>query len=157
MEISDSIEITKPINIVWPVIVDIENSANYISSILDIEILNKPTDNFIGFKWKETRMFAGKEASETMWITESKANQYYISRAESNGSIYTSRKCVEQNNGSTTLTMFFLAEPQTIVAKILTFVLKPMILKSLRSELARDLADIKDHIEKQTRQASVAT
>ncbi|MGI9317552.1 MAG: SRPBCC family protein, partial [bacterium] len=81
MQISDSIEIFKPTNIVWSVITDIENSIHYISSILNIEILDKPREGFVGFKWKETRSFMGKETSETMWITESQTNQSYVSRA----------------------------------------------------------------------------
>ena len=148
MKISDSIELSRPANIVWVVITDKENSVNYISSVLGIEVLHKPSDGFEGFKWKETRDFMGKEATETMWITESKTNQYYVSRAESNGSVYTSRMDLKEENGKTKLTMSFLAQPQTVLAKILTFIFKPMVLKSLRRELAKDLADIKAFVEK---------
>lgn len=148
MQLSNSIEISKPASTVWAEVTDKANSENYLSSVLNIEVLNQPENGFIGFKWIETRDFMGKEASETMWITESRVDEYFVSRAESNGSIYTSRVDLEESNGTTKLTMSFLAEPQTLLAKTLTFLFKPMIVKSLRQEMAKDLKEIKGFVEK---------
>lgn len=148
MQVSKSIEIAKPVDVVWSVITDIENSINVVSSILDIEILSRPEDSFVGFKWKETRKFCGKEASEIMWVTDSQTNQYYVTRAESHGSVYISRVFLEESSGGSRLTISFTGEPQTLVARFLTFIMSPFIQKSLHSELAKDLLDIKNHIER---------
>jgi hypothetical protein len=45
-----------------------------ISSILKITILNKPANDLVGLKWEETREMFGKEAMETIWITDSVDN-----------------------------------------------------------------------------------
>ncbi|MGI9263993.1 MAG: SRPBCC family protein, partial [Gammaproteobacteria bacterium] len=69
MKVSTSIDIASPAENVWAVITDIENCVGRISSILDIEVLEKPETGFVGFKWKETRKMFGKEATEVMWVT----------------------------------------------------------------------------------------
>lgn len=77
MKIAIDIDIKAPKEQVWKVITDIENSVNTITGIDDIEILNKPIDSIVGLKWKETRTIFGKSATEIMWITEAKENNYY--------------------------------------------------------------------------------
>lgn len=88
MIISARIKINCTKEKVWELITDIENSANFISGINNIEILNQPREGLIGLKWKETRKMFGKEAEEVMWITESEPYKYYQTRAESHGAIY---------------------------------------------------------------------
>ena len=66
MELSVFVEIEKPLDDVWKAIVDFKNCSNYIESIIKLEIIEEPKDTFIGFKWKETRVMFGKEATETM-------------------------------------------------------------------------------------------
>lgn len=87
MQVSTSIKISKPKENVWKAITDIENSAGMISSIISIDVLEKPEVGFLGFKWKETRKMFGKEATEIMWVTDSVENKYYSTRAESHGSV----------------------------------------------------------------------
>lgn len=147
IQISDSIEILKPAQTVWTALSDIALSKDYLSSILNIEILNEPADSFIDFKWKETRNFMGSESSEIMWITESEANSHFISRAESHGSVYISQKSLREIPGGTELTVSFSGEAQTMIAKLLNFIMKPFILKSLRRELAKDLEETKRYLE----------
>ena len=87
MEVSTSIEISKPKENAWKAITDIENSPGRISNIISIDVLVQPEDGFVGFKWKETRKMFGKEATEVMWVTDSVENDYYVTRAESHGSV----------------------------------------------------------------------
>ncbi len=148
MEVSTSIEIAKPKEDVWNVIADIENCQGRISSILDIEVLEKPETGFVGFKWKETRKMFGKEATEIMWITDSVENEYYVTRAESHGSVYISRLSLAESAGITTLTFSFFGEAQTLVAKILSALMGFMIKSSMVKELQKDLVDIKNYVER---------
>lgn len=147
MKVSTSIDIAGPREEVWKVITDIENAVGRISSIMDIEVLEKPETGFVGFKWKETRKMFGKEATEVMWVTESVENEYYLTRAESHGSVYISRMAVTESGGTTTLTMSFSGEAQTLVAKILSTLMGFMIKGSMEKELQKDLADIKQFVE----------
>lgn len=147
MKVSTSIEISKPKEDVWKVIADIENAQGRISSILSIEVLEKPEAGFVGFKWKETRKMFGKEATEIMWVTDSVENEYYSTRAESHGSIYVSRLSLAESAGITTLTMSFSGEAQTWVAKILSALMGVLIKSSMEKELQKDLVDIKNYLE----------
>ena len=147
MQISESIEIVKPTAIVWLAITGIENSSDWISNIISIEIIEKPKKGVVGLKWKEIRKFCGKEVTEVMWVTDSVEHDYYCSRAESHGSVYTSRISRKESNGVTTLTISFTGEPQTLMARFLSTIMNRFIIKSLGKELRKDLSDIKKHVE----------
>lgn len=147
MQAKVSIEISKPKESVWAAITDIENCADMLSSILNIEVLEQPPQSLIGLKWQETRKMFGKEATETMWITEAVENEYYCTRAESHGAIYISKLSLVQTGESTLLTMSFTGQAQTFIAKVMSAIMSPMIKNSMNKELQKDLNDIKKHVE----------
>jgi len=99
-------------------------------------------------KWEETREMFGKEAMETMWITDSVVNEYYATRAESHGSVYITKLSLKESDGSTLLTMSFNGIPQTFAAKVLSFLMRPLINSSIKKALVKDLRDIKAYVEK---------
>lgn len=148
MELSVSVEIGRPNQEVWNAIVDFENCSSYIKSILKVEILEKPAGTLVGFKWKETRVMFGKEATETMWITDYKEHQFYQTRAESHGSVYISRLSTKSIGDSTAVTMSFQGLPQTTVGKVMTFCLGFLMKGTMKKALLKDLNDIKLHLEK---------
>lgn len=147
MDTTVAIEINTPKENVWQTITDIDNCKNVISSILGIKVLNKPSDGLVGLKWEETREMFGKEATETMWITDAKTHEFYATRAESHGSVYITRLNLAENSDKTTLTMTFSGIPQTFVAKILSFIMRPLINNSIKKALTKDLEDIKKFVE----------
>ncbi len=149
MELSAIVNIEKPLKDVWNAIIDFENCSNYIESIIKLEILDQPQDTLVGFKWKETRVMFGKEATETMWITEYTENEYYQTRAESHGSIYISRLSIVPKGEHTQLTMSFSAKAQTFVAKLLSSIMGFMVKGSMKKAVLKDLNDIKAHLEAQ--------
>ena len=147
MELSVYVEIEKPLEDVWNSITDFKNCSNYIESIVKLEIIDEPKDTLIDFKWKETRVMFGKEATETMWITDYLENEYYETRAESHGSIYISRLSLERVEKHTKLTMSFLANAQTLFAKIFSQCMGFLIKGSMKKALIKDLNDIKTYLE----------
>jgi len=147
MELSTFIEIEKPREAVWKAIIDFQNCSDYIESILSVDIIDQPKDTLVGFKWKETRLMFGKEATETMWITDYVENEYYQTRAESHGSVYISKLSVDPAGDKTRLTMSFKGEPQSFGAKVFSFCLGFMMKGSMKKALLKDLKDIKDHLE----------
>ncbi len=50
---------------IWRLITDIENAPSRISGIEELEVLESPADGLVGLKWRETRQFGGKTATET--------------------------------------------------------------------------------------------
>lgn len=148
MIITVEIEMAGSKDSVWKTITDIENCQRVISSILKINILHKPIDGLVGLKWEETRQMYGKEAKETMWITDSVVNEYYSTRAESHGSVYVTKLSLKDSGSGTLLTMSFRGMPQTNISKILSFLMSPLISKSIKKALKKDLEDIKAYVEK---------
>jgi hypothetical protein len=132
---------------VWKTISDIEHSATTVSAIQKIEVLERPEDGLVGFKWRETRTLFGKEAQETMWITDAAENDFYRTRAESHGAVYVSRLSVTEEEGTTTLTISFTGEAQSLIARIMSVVMMPFFKGATIKALQQDLADIKAAIE----------
>ncbi len=147
MNVTANVTIDAAKEIVWRTITDIEHCDSVISSIIKVKVLEQPESGLVGLRWQETREMFGKEATETMWITDAVSNQYYATRAESHGSVYQSRLDLQEQGSETVLSMSFSASPQTLGAKILSLLMAPMIKGSLNKEIARDLADIKQYIE----------
>lgn len=147
MKLTIDIEIKAPKEKVWKLITDIENSVNTISGIEKIEILKKPKDTVVGLKWKETRTIFGKSATETMWITEATENDYYKTRAESNGAIYQTILKLSEKENTTFLTMEFITEAITVRGKIMAFIFGRMLKKTMKKLIKKDLIDIKTTVE----------
>ena len=131
----------------WSTITDFKNCKNYISSIVEIDVLEEPKDTLLGFKWKEKRIMFGKEATETMWITDFKENEFYQTRAESHGSIYTSRMTVAEKDGHTELAMSLGLKLNHLGRRFFScigFLFKG----AMKKAVTKDLQDIKNHLEK---------
>src|SRR5690554_1966211 len=147
MKLEAQIIVDKPIEEVWSVITDFKNCAEFIHGITKIEVLEEPENTLLGFKWKETRVMFGKEATEIMWITDFVENKFYQTKAESHGSIYISRLEIKRIDKQTQLTMSFAAEAQTLFAKIFTGLMGFLIKGSMKKAVLKDLSDIKTHLE----------
>lgn len=147
MKVTVDIEINKSKDSVWKAITDIDNCESMISSIVKINILHKPSEDFVGLKWEETREMFGKEAMETMWVTDSVVNEYYCTRAESHGSVYITKLSLRNSGSGTLLTMSFNGIAQTNAAKMLSFLMGPFIRNSIKKALTKDLEDIKSFVE----------
>jgi len=148
MKVSASIEIDSSKEKIWQIVTDYAHWQEFISAIQKVEILDNPTDGFNGLKWKETRTMFGKEAEETMWVTESEENSFYKTRAESHGSIYLSLVKIEDKGDSCILTQGFEGIPQSFIGKLMMGVMGGMMKKSTEKALYADLNDMKNYIEK---------
>ena len=147
MKFEVNTQIHAPKEAVWKTISDIEHSVATVSAIQKIEVLERPEDGLVGFKWRETRAMFGKEVQETMWITDAAENDFYRTRAESHGAVYVSRLSVAEEAGTTTLTMSFTSEAQSLVARIMSVVMMPFFKGATIKALHQDLADIKAAVE----------
>ena len=143
MQLSTEITINASKQAVWQVISDIENWSNTIEAIELIEILEQPQSGMLGLKWRETRTMFGKKATEVMWVTEAVENSHYKTRAESHGAIYISTISLQEQDGSTVLTMSFDGTPQTFGAKVMSALMGWMFKGATKKALAKDLEDIK--------------
>lgn len=147
MKITVSTEINADIKAVWQAITNIEESAEMISGIKAVEILEKPEGTIEGLKWKETREMFGKEAIETMQITQAKEYEFYDTHAENCGTIYSGKLSVAAKPDGTELTMEFSGEAQTLFGKLMSTLMGWMFKGSMVKMLKQDLVDIKTYVE----------
>lgn len=143
MTLSSQIPVNASPQSLWAVISDIENATERISGIDKVEILEKPESGLPGLKWRETRTLFGKQAVETMWITEAEENHYYQTRAENHGMVYISRMFIAEENGQTYIGMSFEGKPQTFGARIIGALMMPFFKKATKKAMLQDLQDIK--------------
>ena len=142
MGVSASEHIAAPPARVWEIITDLDNLASNISAITDVVVHENPSDSFVGAKWTETRKMFGKEASETMWVTDAGANSWYETRAESHGAIYISKWSIAPSKGGTSVQLSFDTTPTSLPAKLMS-AFAFMFNGAVRKAFASDLADVK--------------
>ena len=133
---------------IWAAITDIENAAETISGIDKIEILEKPANGLVGLKWGETRMLFGKPATAEKWITDAVENEFYKTRAESDGFIFLSTTSISEGSGGVTLTSIHDSQPQTIATKLMVIPMGLLFKGVAKKALQQDLNDIKAALEK---------
>ena len=132
---------------IWAAITNIENASETIGGIEKIEVLEKPANKLVGLKWRETRMYFGKPATVEKWITDAAENEFYKTRAESDGFVFLSTMSISESSGGITLSSSHDSKPQGIVATIKSM---PMYLFKgvLKKAILQDLNDIKAAVEK---------
>jgi hypothetical protein len=134
---------------IWAAITNIENASKIISGIKRIEVLEKPAGGLVGLKWRETRMLFGKPATAEKWITDAAENEFYKTRAESDGFLFFSTISISESSGGMTLTSSHDSQPQGIVAKWLSIPMLFLFKGVAKRALLQDLNDIKAAVEQE--------
>lgn len=147
MKINVSILIDSSREKIWKVITDIENLPNIITAIHSIDIIIKPDEGLVGLKWKETRKLYGIKTSEVMWIEEAQENNYYSTKASSNGTDFLSFYSLEDEAGKIRLTMELIGKPKTKLSRLLFMTSRLIKLGKLKKEMSRDLVEVKKYCE----------
>ena len=142
---SVSQDIAAPIETVFDRAADFPNAASTIEAITKMEMLTEGPIG-VGTRFRETRVMFGREATEEMEIVEFDRPRGYRLHAESHGSRYLSGLSFEETAGGTRVTMHFEGTPLTLMAKIMSFMMKPMM-KKMVSICAKDLEDLKNAVE----------
>jgi hypothetical protein len=132
---------------IWAAITNIENASETISGIENIEVLEKPANGLVGLKWRETRMLFGKEATAEKWITDAAENEFYKTKAESDGFVYLCTKSISESSGCITLTESHESKPQGIVAKLVSIPMLFLFKGVAKKAVLQDLNDIKAAVE----------
>lgn len=132
----------------WAAITDIENAAETIRGIEKIEVLEKPAAGLVGLKWRETRMLFGKLATAEKWITDAVENDFYKTRAESDGFVFISTTRISESGGVVTLTSVHDSQPQGIVARLMSIPMGLFFQGVAKKALLQDLNDIKAAVER---------
>jgi Polyketide cyclase / dehydrase and lipid transport len=142
------VTINGPKAAIWAAMTDIENAAEIIRGIEKVEVLEKPANGLVGLRWRETRILFGKPASAEKWITEAAENEFYKTRAESDGFVFLSTTSISESGGRMTLTSTHDSQPQSIVAKFMSIPMMLLFKGVAKKALLQDLNDIKAAVER---------
>lgn len=147
MIVEASITINASKEAVWAATTDVARFAQVLSGVERIEIIERPAIGIVGLKWKETRMLFGKEATVEKWITETKENEFYTTRAEQDGFVFITTNRLSGNDDSVVLTGIHETQPQGLAAKLKSL---PMIFFKgvIKKAILQDLKDIKVAVER---------
>jgi hypothetical protein len=148
MLVEVQVSITGPRAAIWAVITDIENAAEILSGVEEIEVLEKPKAGLVGLKWRETRILFGKPASADKWITEAVENEFYKTRAEDGGFVFLSTIRIEQSSGGMTLISIHDSRPRGLVVRLMAIPMTLFFKGVARKALLQDLNDIKAAVER---------
>jgi hypothetical protein len=134
---------------IWAAITDIENHAKTIKGIQSIEVVEKPAAGLVGLRWRETRMFFGKPATVEKWIIEAVENEYYRTRAESDGFVFlTTLGISESGSGGLVLTSSHDSQPQGFAARLMSIPMGLLFKGVARKAILQDLNDMKSAVER---------
>jgi len=134
---------------IWAAITNIANASKTISGIENIEVLEKPANGLVGLRWRETRMLFGEPAAVEKWITDAAENEFYKTRAESDGFVFLSTTSISESSGGITLTSSHDSKPQGIVAKLMSVPMLFLFKGVVKKALLQDLNDIKAAVEQE--------
>jgi hypothetical protein len=132
---------------IWAAITNIENASDTISGIQKIEVREKPAKGLVGLRWRETRTLFGKPATAEKWITDAAENEFYRTKAESDGFVFLCTKRISEIRGGMTLTESHESRPQGIVATLLSIPMGFLFKGVARKAVLQDLNDIKAAVE----------
>lgn len=132
---------------IWAAITDLEHAASMLSGVESIEVLERPASGLVGLKWRETRMLFGKPASADKWITDATENEYYSTRAESDGFVFLSTMRLSEASGGITLTSIHDSVPQTLATRLMSIPMGLFFKGVAKKALLQDLVDIKSAVE----------
>ncbi len=147
MKLSVQVPIQARKEAIWKVITDIDRAPERISGIEKVKVLERPEGGLVGLKWEETRKMFGREASETMWITDAKENEFYETRAENHGAVYKSGMYIREEGGQTFLKMEFGSEATSFFSRIMAAIMTPFFKGATQKMMLQDLEDIKKAVE----------
>jgi len=133
---------------IWAAITNIENASETFSGIENIEVLEKPANGLVGLRWRETRMYFGKPATVEKRITDAAENEFYKTRAESDGFVFLSAMSISESSAGVTLTSSHDSKPQGIVATLKSIPM-PLFKGMVKKALLQDLNDVKSAVERE--------
>jgi carbon monoxide dehydrogenase subunit G len=120
-------------------------AADMISGITKTEMLTEGPVG-MGTRFRETRVMFGREATEEMEVTAFEVPHRYVLGGENHGCRYASEFLLTPKGGGTEVSMSFEATPLTLVAKIMSVLMRPMM-KSMAKHCMQDLKDVKTFVE----------
>jgi polyketide cyclase/dehydrase/lipid transport protein len=120
---------------------DLEHAADRVAGIKSLELLT-PGPIGKGTRFKETRVMFGKEASETMEITDFQPGSSYTTEAASCGCHYKSTLDFVPAANGTRVVFSMTSTPQTFMAKLMMPLMSMMMTGAMKKCMLADFKDL---------------
>ena len=135
--------INAPVEKVWDVLTDIPNAARRLSGIDDVQMMTSGP-YAVGTRWRETRTFFGRTATEEMWVRFNDPLRSTVIEASNGGVDYRSTwRLREIGSEKTELVFDFTAKsPDKAVANAVATVVGPLGLRATSKAMEQDVDDI---------------
>lgn len=129
-----------PVERVFAVATDFAGAPGRLKAIKSLQVHTEGPVR-VGTRFTETRVMMGRDASETMEVLALDPPRSYTLGAESHGCRYRTELRFTPKDGGTLIEMHFGYEPVTLVAKIMSVMLRFMT-KTIVAQCGKDLEDI---------------
>ncbi len=136
--------INAPVAVVFDTVAHIENFAQAIPDITNVEFLSD-TQKGVGTRFKETRKMKGRVAVVELEVTEYKPDKYIRLISNAGGTIWDTIFTTEAAGDGTNMTMMMDAKPYKLLAKLFIPLTKGMIGKAIE----KDMNALKTYCENQ--------
>lgn len=135
---------------VFALATDFRRAAERFRAITKTEVFTEgPTR--LGTRFRETQIMFKREASEEMEVTRFDPPKGYDLSAESNGCRYLIALRFKPNGKGTQVEMKFDGTPLSFFSKLMSAVMMPMMLNSMKKACEGDLNDLKTAAESQAK------
>lgn len=148
MIVEERITIDGPRSAVWAALAGIENAAEIFGGIEKIEVLEKPAHGLAGMRWLETRILFGEPATVEKRITDASENDFYTTRAESEGFVFLTTQRISGNDGRIVVSSSHESRPVSFGARLQSIPMTLFFKGVLKKAILRDLNDVKAWIER---------
>ena len=135
-------EIAAPVEDVFKTISDIRNFSEVLPHITGYEILSE-TQHGLGTRFIETRVMKNNEQKTELEVTEFEENSHVRMIADSHDTIWDTTFKTTEQDGVTTLTLRMDAYSHRWACRIVNFLFRGMIAKSVNG----DMQLVKRHLE----------
>lgn len=130
--------VSAPVEGVFAVYTDLERAVERIPDLVALELLSEGPFGQ-GTRWRETRRFMKKEATEEMWVTGCDPPRSYTVEAESNGCRYSTLFSFDAEGGQTRVRWDFTSTPLSLGGKIVGGIFSVLMKGVMKKCMLRDL------------------
>ena len=146
MQVRVSSVVAAPPETTFAVAVAIAHWPDIIGAIERVEVLT-PGPVTVGTRFRETRTMFGRSTTQEMTVAELDPPRRLVLTAHNHGTNYRAEHLFEPAGNGTRLTLTFVGQPQSMLARIFSPI-GYMMLGTVRRQLASDLADLAREAER---------
>lgn len=126
--------IAAPVERVFRTVSDVREFSKAVPTVVDVEFLSESRTG-TGTRFRETRTFGKREASTELEVVDHVENRRVRLVSEAGGTVWDSVFSVRPEGDVTVLELVMEAAPRTLLARITTPLMKPVVRRALEKDM----------------------